>query len=131
MSKKIVIALFAMMLPAVAATQDAGKFQCSFGEMQRRVEVVSEPGTAVPCSVHYYKDTEAPDEQQVLWTAQNDASYCAQKAEALVTKLEGWGWDCDRRSEPVTDAAEDVEDVEAVEELIDDTEELAPVEQPE
>lgn len=128
MSKKIVIALFAMMLPAVAATQDAGKFQCSLGEMQRRVEVISEPGTAVPCSVHYYKDTEAPNEQQVLWTAQNDASYCAQKAEALVTKLKGWGWDCDRGAEPVTDAAEDVE---AVEELTDDTEELAPAEQPE
>jgi hypothetical protein len=44
--------------------------------------------------VHYYKDTEMPGEQQVLWTAENDASYCESKAMELVTKLEGWGWDC-------------------------------------
>ena len=114
MRERTVIALLATMLPAIAAAQDSGKYQCSYGEMVRRVEVAHEPGVEVPCSVHYYKDTEMPGEQQVLWSADSDATYCAQKAKELVSKLEGWGWDCGRESEIAIE--EDVVDEAEVEE---------------
>ena len=114
MRERTVIALLATMLPAIAAAQDLGKYQCSYGEMVRRVEVAHEPGVEVPCSVHYYKDTEMPGEQQVLWSADSDATYCAQKAKELVVKLEGWGWDCGRDS--ATAIEEDVVDDAEVEE---------------
>jgi hypothetical protein len=110
MRQRTVIALVATMLPAIAAAQDPGKYQCSYGEMVRRVEVAHEPGVEVPCSVHYYKDTEMPGEQQVLWSADSDATYCVQKAKELVAKLEGWGWDCGRDSE--TAIEEDIVDEE-------------------
>ena len=44
--------------------------------------------------MHYFKDTEAPGEDQVLWSASQQAGYCEEKAAGLVAKLEGWGWDC-------------------------------------
>ena len=90
MKQRIVIALVAALLPAVAATQESGKYHCTYGDLQRRVEIAHEPGVEVPCSVHYYKDTEMPDEQQVLWSADRDPTYCQTKAAELVTKLEGW-----------------------------------------
>lgn len=85
-----------LLLPFIGAAQETDKYQCSFGDMQRRVEISSEPGVEVPCSVHYFKDTEMPGEQQVLWSADNDPTYCRSKALELVAKLEGWGWDCGR-----------------------------------
>ena len=33
-------------------------------------------------------------EDQVLWSAQNDAAYCDFKAKGFVEKLEGWSWTC-------------------------------------
>ena len=62
----------------------------------RRVEILTEPGVPVPCEVHYYKDTEAPGEKRVLWSAQAQAGYCEDKVDGLLTKLEGLGWDCGR-----------------------------------
>ena len=114
MKPGIVIALTAAALPSVAAAQEAGKFQCSYGDMQRRVEIASEPGTEVPCSVHYFKDTEMPGEQQVLWSAENDPAYCSSKAMELVAKLEGWGWDCNRGDDSAVEEDE-VEDMETAE----------------
>ncbi len=84
----------ALILPVVAVAQDQQKYQCTSGELTRRVEIFSEPGVAAPCEVHYYKDTEAPGERQVLWSAQNDAAYCASKAQDFVAKLTDMGWDC-------------------------------------
>lgn len=105
------------MSPGVAAAQDAGKYQCSYGDLLRRVEIAHEPGVEVPCSVHYYKDTEMPGEQQVLWSADSDASYCQRKATEFVAKLEGWGWNCGQGAEVVIeeDTVEIVEDEEVVE----------------
>ena len=108
MKQRIVFFLIASLLPAAAAAQDSGKYQCTYGDMQRRVEIVTEPGLEVPCSVHYFKDTEAPGEQQVLWSAENDGSYCRSKAMEFVAKLEGWGWDCGRGADAATE--EDVVD---------------------
>jgi len=103
MNNRAVFVLIATVLPAVTLAQDSGKFQCTYGDMQRRVEIMHEPGVEVPCSVHYFKDTEAPGEQQVLWSAENDASYCRDKALELISKLEGWGWECGRDANTVTE----------------------------
>ena len=94
MKHALVFTLMATLVPLTATAQESGKYQCTYGEMQRRVEIVTEPGVEVPCSVHYFKDTEAPGEQKVLWSAENDGSYCQSKAMEFVAKLQGWGWDC-------------------------------------
>ncbi len=94
MKPRAMLVVMTALLPVAAFAQDSGKYQCTYGDMQRRVEIAHEPGMEVPCSVHYYKDTEAPGEQQVLWSAENDATYCRTKAAEFVAKLEGWGWDC-------------------------------------
>lgn len=87
------IILLLSILPGLALAQD-NSTQCTYGDMVRRVVVMSEPGVSVPCEVHYFKDTEAPDEDQVLWSATQQQGYCEEQAAGLVTKLEGWGWDC-------------------------------------
>ena len=80
-------------LPGLAIAQGA-ETQCTYGDMVRRVVIMTEPGVSVPCEVHYFKDTEAPGEDQVLWSASQQTGYCEEKAAGLVAKLEGWGWDC-------------------------------------
>ena len=59
----------------------------------REVHVVTPGESPVPCEVVYKKLTEGA-EDQVLWNAQNDGSYCESKATEFVTKLESWGWTC-------------------------------------
>lgn len=82
-----------MICPGIVLAQGM-ETQCTYGDMVRRVVIMSEPGVSVPCEVHYFKDTEAPGEDQVLWSASQQAGYCAEKASELVAKLEGWGWSC-------------------------------------
>ena len=84
----------AILVPLSVSAQDAAAYQCELQGLQRRVEIVYESNVAVPCEVRYFKDTEAPGEQQVLWNAQNETGYCESHAEAFIEKLEGWGWDC-------------------------------------
>lgn len=114
--------------------QGAQSYQCTFGDLQRRVQIYTDPGVSVPCEVHYYKDTEAPGEKQVLWSATSDASYCEAKTSEFIATLEGWGWSCSAGDtgrpeplpEPVMDEAAEVaeEGVESAD--ADDTEALAP-----
>ncbi len=106
----------AILVPLSVSAQDAPEYQCVLQDLQRRVEVVYESSVAVPCEVHYFKDTEAPGEQQILWNAQNESGYCESQAQALVEKLEGWGWECNAA---------------APAEAVDDTEDLAPATEPE
>lgn len=87
-------AVIALILPASALAQDASSYRCTFGDNVRRVEIVSEPGVSVPCEVHYYKDTEAPGEKQVLWSAQNEDGYCEARTRDFVAQLTEWGWSC-------------------------------------
>ena len=57
---------------------------CEYSGLKRRVEIqFSDSETKTPCSVRYHKDTEDPGQVRVLWTAQNDSSYC---------QKEGDGW---------------------------------------
>ena len=94
MNNKYLVAGLAAALPALAAAQGTDSYQCTYGELQRRVEILTEPGVSVPCEVHYYKDTEAPGEREVLWSATAEEGYCERKTEEFIAKLQGWGWSC-------------------------------------
>ena len=113
MKGRLIVAVLATAFPVALLAQDSGKYQCAHGDLVRRVEIYAEPGVTVPCEVHYYKDTEAPGESQVLWSAQSQAGYCEQKAAEFVAKLEDWGWACGASdasaSEPAAEPEEAVE----------------------
>jgi hypothetical protein len=125
MKSGYLITLLILAAPGVVLAQDAGKFKCTYGDMVRRVEILTEPGVTVPCEVHYYKDTENPGEKQVLWSAQAQTGYCEEKTEAFVAQLEGWGWDCGRAAAPAAEPEATAEEP-AEEEVQDDTDVLAP-----
>lgn len=133
MNSKRAIVLITLAVPCLALGQGDGSYQCSFGELQRRVEILTEPGVAVPCEVHYYKDTEAPGEKQVLWSAASQEGYCESKTEEFIAKLEGWGWDCGQGEASMPSAestvdpkAEADEEIEAAPPVYDDTDVLSP-----
>ena len=88
------LAVVLTLSPALLFAQDAVRYECSIDEVTRRVEVLSEPGVSVPCEVHYYKVTEVPGEDLVLWSAQNEAGYCEARAAEFVEKLRSMGWTC-------------------------------------
>ena len=98
MNDKFLAVLLAALLPCLSFGQGAQSYQCSFGELQRRVEILYETGVTVPCEVHYYKDTEAPGETQVLWRALNETGYCERKTEEFIAKLREMGWTCEQGS---------------------------------
>ncbi|GAA6168858.1 hypothetical protein [Sessilibacter corallicola] len=73
----------------------ATNYQCELRGNVRRVEIqYAEDGQTVPCSVVYYKDTEAPGSERVLWSANNQPGYCENQAQEFVLKLQTWGWEC-------------------------------------
>jgi len=98
MNDKFLTVLLAAFLPCLSFGQGAQSYQCSFGELQRRVEILYETGVTVPCEVHYYKDTEAPGETQVLWRALNETGNCERKTEEFIAKLREMGWTCEQGS---------------------------------
>ena len=100
MKNKTLLVLLTAMLPSISFGQDSQNYQCTQGDLQRRVEIVHEGGNPVPCEVHYYKDSQAQGERQVLWRAMNDSGYCESKAREFIEKLEGWGWSCGQGSAP-------------------------------
>lgn len=130
MNDKILATLLVVSLPALAFAQAPHNYQCSYGDLQRRVEILYETGVTVPCEVHYFKDTESPGETQVLWRALNEAGYCERMAESFIDKLRDLGWTCgqggaaspapgqDDNAEEGTEAADS-----------DDTEALTPSEE--
>ncbi len=126
MKGKSLIALVALAAPPLVVAQDAGKYQCTHGDLVRRVEIYTEPGVTVPCEVHYYKDTEAPGETQVLWSAQAQEGYCESQTEAFVAKLEGWGWSCSAAAESAPAPAEPEPEAEEEAPVRDDTDVLSP-----
>lgn len=120
MKKISLVVISATMLPFASLAQDQNVYQCSQGDLQRRVEIVYETGVTVPCEVHYYKDTEAPGERQVLWRAQKQEGYCEQKTQEFIRQLAGWGWNCEQAA-----ASEEVAEPEEA----DESGALAPAEE--
>lgn len=71
------------------------KYSCSLNGLIRRIEInYTTENSTVPCDVNYYKDSEAPNEVNTLWSAQNLTGYCEQKVDEFVGKLRSWGWKC-------------------------------------
>ncbi|WP_318422115.1 hypothetical protein [Photobacterium leiognathi] len=67
------------------------KYVCKRGDSERVVEVVyTNPGSQVPCEVHYTKSTGT----EVLWDAKNEKGYCEAKAKAFAEKLTTLGMTC-------------------------------------
>jgi len=125
MNSKYTVALLAMVLPCLAFGQDSGSYQCTYGELQRRIEILTEPGVTVPCEVHYYKDTEAAGEKQVLWTATSQEGYCESKVAEFVAQLEEWGWNCGRGDVAMPDTPTAPSDM-AMDEAVEAVKEEAP-----
>jgi len=94
MRKKSLVIVALASLPFAATAQNWNDQLCANGDLQRRVEIVYETGVSVPCEVHYYKDTEARGERQVLWRAMSEEGYCEEQAAAFVAQLADWGWSC-------------------------------------
>lgn len=126
MNNRLLAVLLAAMLPGLAFAQVPQNYQCTLGDLQRRIEILYETGVTVPCEVQYHKDTEAPGEVQVLWRALNESGYCERMTDSFVGKLRDLGWDCNL-------AAADDSPTESVEETpvteADDTEALIPAEE--
>lgn len=132
MNDKILAIVLAALLPTVSSAQAPQDYRCALGDLQRRVVIFYETGVTVPCEVHYFKDTEAPGETQVLWRALHEAGYCERMADEFVGRLRDQGWSCELGGSSesgaavteVTDAAEQ----NAESEVVDDTEALIPAE---
>jgi len=130
MKKISLVVIAAAILPLASLAQDQNNYLCSQGDLQRRVEIVYETGVTVPCEVHYYKDTEAPGERQVLWRALNQEGYCEEKTREFVTQLAAWGWDCNQNTGATSDETPE-SDATGEPDEADDTEALEPVEETE
>ncbi|MBE9559329.1 MAG: hypothetical protein IMF15_01005 [Proteobacteria bacterium] len=71
----------------------ADSWSCSQSNDVREVHIERATSSPAPCLVVYKKPTEGV-EDQTLWSANNDDSYCEEKAQGLVAKLESAGWVC-------------------------------------
>jgi hypothetical protein len=133
MGKQLLALATAFLLPAATLAQNASNFECSYGNLKRRLVIVSEPGVSVPCEVHYFKDNEAPGEHQVLWRATNEAGYCEMQADQFRLKLVEWGWDCGDAAMPARTTDDNADGSMSnpvtvpVDETVDDTDVLEPV----
>lgn len=96
------VQVLAIAIITIPVSAYADSWSCSHDNNVREVHVVRTTSEAVPCDVVYKKQTEGV-EDQVLWHADNDDSYCDEKARAFITKLESWGWVC---AETVSDASQ-------------------------
>jgi hypothetical protein len=85
----------ALALIAIPFGSQAASWTCKNGSTVREIHVQAEsPSSPVPCSVVYKKTTEGVADQ-TLWTAENDAAYCEEKAKGLADKLTSLGWTCE------------------------------------
>lgn len=99
----LIMILATFMLPCILTNafgddvyRQGEKALCSIGDVMRRVEVhYYENDKPVPCEVHYYKETEEPGEDRVLWRAESETGYCENKMTAFVGELTGFGWYCE------------------------------------
>jgi hypothetical protein len=88
---KIISAAMLSLLLSFAA--QAESWSCRHGDDVREVHVETVTPDPVPCNVVYRKLTEGV-EDQVLWSAQFDESYCENKAIEFAAKLQTLGWTC-------------------------------------
>ncbi len=100
-----IILLFVVTFFLIPANAYAESWSCSKDNNVREVHIERATDASVPCDVVYKKLTEGVSDQ-ILWNAENDDSYCEEKAEGFVAKLESWGWVCaETVHDDVTDAS--------------------------
>ncbi len=89
------VTLFAAVVALFASSSLlAETYVCKHGDQERTIAIVyANADSAAPCEVTYDKGEGA----ESLWQAQNDVSYCEEKAAAFVEKQRGWGWDCNKQ----------------------------------
>jgi len=87
----LLISTAALTLSPLASMADS--WSCRHSNDVREIHIERSTSEPVPCQVVYKKLTEGVGDQ-VLWSAENDAEYCEQKATDFVAKQEGWGWTC-------------------------------------
>jgi hypothetical protein len=66
---------------------------CTHNGSTRTIKVVYHDEGPKVCEVIYEKSSGT----QSLWNANNDKTYCEDKAIEFVTKQEGWGWSCNQQ----------------------------------
>lgn len=103
----LTVALFAAPISAYAES-----WSCSHDNLVREVHIERTTSAPAPCNVVYKKQTEGV-EDQILWSANSDESYCEEKAQAFVTKLESWGWVCAETIQEETNSSSDAEEAPA------------------
>lgn len=91
--KNTALKIFSITLLIMPFSAFADSWSCRHDNNVREIHIMQSESSPVPCSVVYKKLTEGV-EDQVLWTAENDAGYCEEKAKAFVDKQIGWGWTC-------------------------------------
>jgi hypothetical protein len=125
-----------VIVTGIASAQESIEYNCNYGDVERRITVVHEPGVRVPCEVHYYRDMTLPDDYDVMWTAVHEVGYCEARAEELSARLVEAGWQCDAGKRPARAPEEKVEENledrsdPAVDDAVDDTDMLEPAEPP-
>lgn len=82
-----------ILLSGISATAYADSWNCSHDDLVREVIIEYPQGGSLPCDVVYKKQTEG-EEDQVLWSAENEDGYCEDRARELVARLESSGWVC-------------------------------------
>ena len=99
--------LAAAALTTISATSvqaiENQKTVCSHGNQTRVIEVAYTTDDNVPCEVRYSKE----EGSKTLWSANNLAGYCEEKAAAFIEKQKSWGWACEASvNTETTDEAE-------------------------
>jgi hypothetical protein len=90
LNRMVQVLAISLLIPLSA---QADSWSCRNGSLVREVRIEQSTTAPVPCNVVYRKLTEG-SEDQVLWNAQRDDSYCAEKARGFIKKLASWGWIC-------------------------------------
>lgn len=89
-----------------ACFAQAHEYLCTNAAAERKISVQHEvPGQALPCVVRYDKTDEGITEYP--WTATHTEGYCEEKADYLATRLETFGWSCDRTDDESVTGQED------------------------
>jgi len=112
--------ILAAIIGSLAFAVQANSTICTHGEKQRKIEVVYPEDGDKACEVQYTKD----DDMRVLWSANSDKDYCAEKAVAFIEKQQGWGWECASDMPAIEEMQESMEETPAPAEadMIEETE---------
>ena len=77
--------------PAPATEEASNHFDsttCKLKNLVRKVFLTyGDTETKANCEVHYIKETEAPGEDKVLWSAISDSGFCTEKKASFVEKF--------------------------------------------